>query len=139
MTKRVLIVDDNADNRKLLFYALRSGDREIHQAELGDDVIGLGPAIRIVDDRQQCLDHVRVWGVAFGGEDDDGVACPQADDLQITQFNGAARPTDDAGTAGGPDFFANFLLHLNFVLVAHNDDAGLGFVGIGDDQFGNDR
>jgi DNA-binding response OmpR family regulator len=41
MTKRVLILDDNADNRKLLFYALRSGDYEIHQAELGNDVAAL--------------------------------------------------------------------------------------------------
>ncbi|NLF77133.1 MAG: response regulator [Chloroflexi bacterium] len=41
MTKRVLILDDNADNRKLLFYALMSGDYEIHQAELGSDVTRL--------------------------------------------------------------------------------------------------
>ncbi len=38
MTKRVLIVDDNEDNRKLLFFALMTGDYEIHQAESGQDV-----------------------------------------------------------------------------------------------------
>lgn len=38
MTKRVLIVDDNEDNRKLLFFALMSGDYEIHQAESGQQV-----------------------------------------------------------------------------------------------------
>ena len=38
MTKRVLIVDDNEDNRKLLFFALMSGDYEIHQAESGQHV-----------------------------------------------------------------------------------------------------
>lgn len=46
MTKRVLILDDNADNRKLLFYALMSGDYEIHQAELGSDVA------RLIEDTQ---------------------------------------------------------------------------------------
>jgi DNA-binding response OmpR family regulator len=38
MTKQVLILDDNADNRKLLFYALMAGDYEIHQAELRNQV-----------------------------------------------------------------------------------------------------
>lgn len=49
MTKRVLILDDNADNRKLLVYALMSGDYEIHQAELGSDVA------RLIQDTQYDL------------------------------------------------------------------------------------
>lgn len=41
MTKQVLILDDNADNRQLLYFALKNGDYEIHQAELGSDVVKL--------------------------------------------------------------------------------------------------
>lgn len=33
MTRRILILDDNAANRKLLVFALRTGDYEIYQAE----------------------------------------------------------------------------------------------------------
>jgi CheY-like chemotaxis protein len=39
MTKQVLILDDNADNRQLLYFALMAGDYEIHQAEQGSDVV----------------------------------------------------------------------------------------------------
>ena len=41
MTKHVLILDDNADNRKLLCYALMPQDYAIHEAELGRDVLRL--------------------------------------------------------------------------------------------------
>jgi CheY-like chemotaxis protein len=41
MTKQVLILDDNADNRQLLYFALMAGDYEIHQAEQGSDAIKL--------------------------------------------------------------------------------------------------
>jgi CheY-like chemotaxis protein len=41
MTKKVLIVDDNADNRELLVFALMTGDYEIHKAELGGDAVCL--------------------------------------------------------------------------------------------------
>lgn len=37
MSKQVLILDDNADNRELLFFALMSRDYDIHQAALGRD------------------------------------------------------------------------------------------------------
>lgn len=43
MTKQVLIVDDNASNRKLLYFALKAGDYELHQAETGDE------AMRIIE------------------------------------------------------------------------------------------
>jgi DNA-binding response OmpR family regulator len=33
MTQRVLLVDDNPDNREVLYYALEIGDFDIHQAE----------------------------------------------------------------------------------------------------------
>ncbi|MBI5959699.1 MAG: response regulator [Chloroflexi bacterium] len=39
MTKKVLILDDNADNRELLGFALMTGDYEIHKAELGKDAM----------------------------------------------------------------------------------------------------
>jgi CheY-like chemotaxis protein len=41
MTKKVLILDDNADNRELLGFALMNGDYEIHKAELGKDAMQL--------------------------------------------------------------------------------------------------
>jgi DNA-binding response OmpR family regulator len=41
MTKRVLLVDDNPDNRVLLFYALETGDFEIHQAETATEAYTL--------------------------------------------------------------------------------------------------
>jgi DNA-binding response OmpR family regulator len=41
MTKHVLILDDNADNRQLLYFALMAGDYEIYQAEQGSDVVAL--------------------------------------------------------------------------------------------------
>jgi DNA-binding NtrC family response regulator len=41
MTKQLLILDDNADNRQILYFALMGGDYEIHQAEQGSDVIKL--------------------------------------------------------------------------------------------------
>lgn len=41
MTKRVLILDDNEDNRQLLVFALRVGDYEIHQAERQEEAIPL--------------------------------------------------------------------------------------------------
>lgn len=41
MKKKVLILDDNADNRELLAFALMSGDYEIFKAELGSDAIKL--------------------------------------------------------------------------------------------------
>jgi DNA-binding response OmpR family regulator len=41
MTKQVLILDDNADNRQLLYFALMSGDYKIFQAEQGSDVMRL--------------------------------------------------------------------------------------------------
>lgn len=41
MSKRVLIVDDNADNRLLLCYALNAYDFEIHQAKNGHDTYSL--------------------------------------------------------------------------------------------------
>lgn len=41
MPKQVLILDDNADNRQLLYFALMSGDYEIHQAEQGSEAVTL--------------------------------------------------------------------------------------------------
>ncbi len=41
MTKQVLILDDNADNRQLLYFALMTGDYEIHQAEQGSEAVTL--------------------------------------------------------------------------------------------------
>jgi DNA-binding response OmpR family regulator len=41
MTKHVLILDDNADNRKLLYYALMPHNYDIHEAALGRDVLRL--------------------------------------------------------------------------------------------------
>ena len=38
MIQHILILDDNSDNRQLLFFALMSGDYVIYQAELGSDV-----------------------------------------------------------------------------------------------------
>lgn len=37
MAKKVLILDDNADNLELLGFALKIGDYEIYKAELGSD------------------------------------------------------------------------------------------------------
>ncbi|NLX08742.1 MAG: response regulator [Chloroflexi bacterium] len=37
MAKQVLIVDDNADNRALLYYALMTRSYDIHQAALGSE------------------------------------------------------------------------------------------------------
>lgn len=48
MTQHVLILDDNADNRKLLFFALMSGDYIIYQAEMGgelDSILEKAPRI----------------------------------------------------------------------------------------------
>lgn len=39
MTKRVLILDDNADNRKLLVFALHARPYQICEAALGQEVI----------------------------------------------------------------------------------------------------
>ncbi|MCZ2094930.1 MAG: response regulator [Anaerolineae bacterium] len=41
MTKRVLILDDNADNRRLLVFALHARPYEICEAALGQDVIAM--------------------------------------------------------------------------------------------------
>jgi DNA-binding response OmpR family regulator len=41
MKKKVLILDDNADNRELLAFALMTGDYEIFKAELGSDAVRL--------------------------------------------------------------------------------------------------
>jgi CheY-like chemotaxis protein len=41
MTKRELILDDNAGNHQLRYFALMSGDYEIHQAEQGSGVVVL--------------------------------------------------------------------------------------------------
>ncbi|NLE52957.1 MAG: response regulator [Chloroflexi bacterium] len=41
MAKRVLILDDNADNRKLLVFALHARPYEICEAALGEDVDAL--------------------------------------------------------------------------------------------------
>lgn len=41
MSTSVLVLDDNADNRQLLFFALRAGGYTIHQAELGAEAIEL--------------------------------------------------------------------------------------------------
>ncbi len=41
MTKRVLILDDNADNRKLLVYALHGHKYEICEAALGQEVLAM--------------------------------------------------------------------------------------------------
>lgn len=41
MTKRVLILDDNADNRKLLVYALHGHNYEICEAALGQEVLAM--------------------------------------------------------------------------------------------------
>lgn len=41
MTKHILIVDDNKDNRQLLFFALKAGDYELYEAELGSEVTTL--------------------------------------------------------------------------------------------------
>lgn len=41
MTRKVLVLDDNADNRKLLYYALMTGDFEIYEAELGSEANAL--------------------------------------------------------------------------------------------------
>ena len=38
MIQHILILDDNADNRQLLFFALMSGDYVIYQAESGSDI-----------------------------------------------------------------------------------------------------
>ncbi len=38
MTKHILIVDDNEDNRQLLFFALKTGNYELYQAEMGSEV-----------------------------------------------------------------------------------------------------
>lgn len=38
MSKRVLILDDNADNRKLLVFALHAYPYEISEAALGEDI-----------------------------------------------------------------------------------------------------
>lgn len=41
MTKRVLILDDNADNRKLLVFALHAHPYKVCEAALGEDVVAL--------------------------------------------------------------------------------------------------
>lgn len=41
MTKQVLIVDDNPSNRKLLYFALKAGDYELHQAENGNEAMSV--------------------------------------------------------------------------------------------------
>lgn len=41
MPQQVLIVDDNAGNRKLLFFALNSSDYVLHEAETGAEAIAI--------------------------------------------------------------------------------------------------
>ncbi len=41
MSKRVLLVDDNPDNREVLFYALETGDFDIHQAQNATEAYAL--------------------------------------------------------------------------------------------------
>jgi two-component system NtrC family response regulator len=41
MTKQVLILDDDLNNRELLVFALRLGDYEIHQAQTGSECAAL--------------------------------------------------------------------------------------------------
>lgn len=47
MTKQVLILDDNADNRELLFFALKAGDYAIHQAMLGQEAAAFAASHKI--------------------------------------------------------------------------------------------
>jgi two-component system OmpR family response regulator len=45
MSKQVLIVDDNPANRKLLYFALRRGDYEMHEAATGGELMTLTESI----------------------------------------------------------------------------------------------
>ena len=108
-------------------------------ADLGHDVVRLGPSVGVVGDGQDRLDHVGVGLFALGRQDDDRPGRGQAGDAQVVDVHRAARAAHDLGPTGRPDPGPDLVLHLDLVAVGQDDDARPPLVLVGRDDLGDHR
>ena len=103
--------------------------------DLRDDVVRLRTAARVVRDREDRLDHVRIAVRALGREHDDRARAVDARDLEVVEVDRAAGAADDAGApvSGTRRWISSSISTLS--RSARMTIAARALVRVGDDQF----
>ena len=115
------------------------GDVDVARVvELGHDVVRLGPATRVVGDREHRLDDVRVGVVGLGRQDDDRARGLEPGDLEIVDVHRDAGPADDRGPPGVRQAGPDVVVHVALVSVREDDDRTPGLVDVGRDELRDD-
>lgn len=103
MTHRILIVEDQADIRKLIRMTLEFGDFELHEAADGESGLNLARAVR---------PHVMLLDVMMPGLLDGYQVCrhikqdPQLQAIQVIMLTARGQATDvAAGESAGADAY----------------------------------
>jgi DNA-binding response OmpR family regulator len=103
MTHRILIVEDQADIRKLIRMTLEFGDFEIHEAQDGESGLNLARAVR---------PHVMLLDVMMPGLLDGYQVCQRIkqdaslSDIQVIMLTARGQATDvDMGEKAGADAY----------------------------------
>jgi DNA-binding response OmpR family regulator len=103
MTHRILIVEDQADIRKLIRMTLEFGDFEIHEAQDGESGLNLARAVR---------PHVMLLDVMMPGLLDGYQVCQRIkqdaslNDIQVIMLTARGQATDvDMGEKAGADAY----------------------------------
>ena len=116
------------------------GDIEVPGiVELGDDVVGLGPAARMIGHREHRLDDVGIGVVGLGREDDDRARGLEPGDVEVVDIHRDAGPADDRGLAGLAEARPDVVVHVALVAVGEDHDGGLRQVRVRRDQLRDDR
>ena len=91
-------------------------------AQLGDDVVRLRAAPRVVGHGEHRLDDVGVGIVVLGRQDDDRSRRLEPRDLEVVDIHRVARAADDRGPAGARQAGPDLVVHLALVPVGQDDD-----------------
>ena len=84
------------------------------------------------------LDDLRIRIVALGRQHDDRARGLRIDDRQVVEIGRVAAAADDPRVPSVRHLGGDLVLHLDLVLVGHDDDARPLAALVGDDQFGDD-